>query len=485
MTEHSKTALLAGFFLLTFTFSGQQASAQSSSPGDSVIVEYSTRDSNNQVIVRQEKVDPRTVGIVVIDMWNWHWCKTAAARVGCMVPRMNKCLEGARKMGMQVFLCPTDVANNYVGTPQREQALAVNKLPLPPSLNILCPHPGGGGCMCGEDHCITTFGWNRMADSLRVLPEDLISSGPQELYSLCKARGITQLWYMGVHTNNCVLGKPEGMRNMMNYGLHCALVRDLQDPETFYDPVKGVTPDDNNARIVAHFEKYLAPSINLGDFLALNGWWDKDWIVDPVRITPWGKPERPHQFRDRQIVTLTTPLNPGVEIHYTLDGSEPTLLSPLYARPFTIDATTKVRAIAFRNGRPSNLESTGYFTKLPEAPGLPEVYLSTLTWIDLNRPSRIPVADRSIMKTKLRIHGETFTRGMGTQAPSFLTYAIEPGYAFFVARCGVDDYLNDINTGREVTRFPTVVFKVFIDGNLAGESPVMRSSQWAWSFHIP
>jgi hypothetical protein len=118
-------------------------------------------------------------------------------------------------------------------------------------------------------------------------------------------------------------------------------------------------------------------------------------------------------------------------------------------------------------------------------PPLPDIFLSTLKWVELNRPSRIPVPDKSIMKTKLRIHGEGFTRGMGTQAPSFLTYTIETGYTRFVARCGIDDYLNGLNMGRELTRFPTVIFKVFIDGVLAGESPVMRSSQWAWGFNIP
>ena len=36
----------------------------------------------------------------------------------------------------------------------------------------------------------------------------------------------------------------------------------------------------------------------------------------------------------------------GVEIHYTLDGSIPSELSPLYDRPLVIDETTVVRAVA-------------------------------------------------------------------------------------------------------------------------------------------
>ncbi|MBX3255471.1 MAG: NPCBM/NEW2 domain-containing protein [Chitinophagaceae bacterium] len=447
-------------------------------------VTYQTRDSNNNIITRQERIDPAKVGIVVIDMWNWHWCKTSAARVACMVPRMNKCLEGARRMGMQVFLCPTDVANNYVGTPQREKALAVKKLPLPPSLNLACPHPGGGGCMCGPDNCIGNYGWDGMAESLLIHDQDLISSGPEELYALCKEKGITHLWYMGVHTNNCVLGKPEGMRNMMNYGFTCALVRDLQDPETFYDPVKNITPDDNNARVVAHFEKYLAPSVNFASFLAENKAWNKAWVVDPVRITPWGKPERAHQFTDKQIVTITTPLNKNASVYYTLDGSQPGVHSIRYSAPFEITATTTVRALAFEHGKPITIESIGYFTKIPATPPAPDVFINELALNTAKIEERKPVLNQSVLETPLSIHGVKYEKGVGTQSPSFLTYTIKAEYEEFVAQCGVDDYIRDRNFGREKAKFPSVQFKVFIDGKLVGESPLMRNSHCPWSFRI-
>jgi len=48
-------------------------------------------------------------------------------------------------------------------------------------------------------------------------------------------------------------------------------------------------------------------------------------------------------------VTLTS-ATPGVEIRYTLDGSEPTLQSALYQKPFLIDNDVIVKARAFRPG---------------------------------------------------------------------------------------------------------------------------------------
>src|SRR5690606_28059776 len=73
---------------------------------DDIVADYQRREMNDVVIIKDSIIDAKKIGIVVIDMWNFHWCKTSAARVAAMVPRMNQCLEEARKLGMQVFFCP-------------------------------------------------------------------------------------------------------------------------------------------------------------------------------------------------------------------------------------------------------------------------------------------------------------------------------------------------------------------------------------------
>ena len=78
-----------------------------------------TRNDKGEAVLAQVKLDPARVGIVVVDMWNYHWCKTATMRVDALVPRMNHALDAAREMGMTVMLCPSDVVDNYVGWPQR------------------------------------------------------------------------------------------------------------------------------------------------------------------------------------------------------------------------------------------------------------------------------------------------------------------------------------------------------------------------------
>ena len=54
-------------------------------------------------------------------------------------------------------------------------------------------------------------------------------------------------------------------------------------------------------------------------------------------------------FKGESTVTLSC-RTPEAAIHYTLDGSEPTLQSPLYEKPFVITDTTPIRARAFREG---------------------------------------------------------------------------------------------------------------------------------------
>ncbi len=83
-------------------------------------------------------------------------------------------------------------------------------------------------------------------------------------------------------------------------------------------------------------------------------------------LAPYITPELP-DFTDRVRVTIHqgTP----TEIHYTIDGSEPTTASPRYRGPFTIAQTTTVRARSFQNGAPTSApEARVEYTKGPGRP---------------------------------------------------------------------------------------------------------------------
>jgi hypothetical protein len=104
-------------------------------------------------------------------------------------------------------------------------------------------------------------------------------------------------------------------------------------------------------------------------------------------------------FSGSQEVTLSCPTG-ATDIRYTTDGSEPTLTSSLYRDPFTISATTIIKARAFRHGtermpvemscRQASLVAHACFTELAihsssDAHTMPGLRYETLSgrWEDL------------------------------------------------------------------------------------------------------
>ena len=69
-------------------------------------------------------------------------------------------------------------------------------------------------------------------------------------------------------------------------------------------------------------------------------------------------------------------------------------------------------------------------------------------------------------------------------APSELVYAIRSEFLSFVGLAGADANLLDFNLGSNLAQFPSIVFKVLIDGREAAVSPVMRFDTLAWRFDV-
>jgi hypothetical protein len=64
-----------------------------------------TRDAVTGAVREEvERVDPARVGVIAVDVWNFHWCKTATMRVDAIVPRLDAALEAAlrRHVGLEI-----------------------------------------------------------------------------------------------------------------------------------------------------------------------------------------------------------------------------------------------------------------------------------------------------------------------------------------------------------------------------------------------
>ena len=238
------------------------------------------REPSGQRVIEKVQLAPVRTAVVVIDMWDRHWCKTYTARVANMVPRMNLTLAAARKLGMQVVWAPSDVLAFYQDAPQRKAMAAVPKHPEPKGgpFNPAAPPEGLDCCECGPDRPCQSGGvWTRQNPGLEIMDHDLIGdcNNAEELFNLCEERGIDTLIYLGVASNMCVCHRSFGMINARRHGLKVLFVRDLVEAIT----ANGVnpstkqsdwnfTPAKGSARTEHYLEQAIAPSLQSRQLLA-------------------------------------------------------------------------------------------------------------------------------------------------------------------------------------------------------------------------
>jgi nicotinamidase-related amidase len=479
--------------LILFPAEAQKKQKQSPKTGEKLVMNFETWDvATGKSIITPTALNPQQTAIIIIDMWNFHWCMTASERVSSLVPRMNAVIDVSRRLGMQIIWNPSDVVTAYSGYPQYENALAVEQRKTPEIRGALPKKftARTGDCMCGPGfRCIMNFGWDGMNPDLLIGDDDLIVSSTDVIYSLLSDKGIKNVIYMGVHTNMCVFGKPGAISFLWKAGFNCILARDLNDAFTRYDPSTGYTPDNGTTEIDENLQTAGIPSVNMGEAFQKTGWIATP--VDYVRFTPWGKPKRPYLMEKPTIVTLTAPWLENAEIRYTTDGSEPTSQSPLYTKPLEITQTSTLHATAFRKNKAVSLPSSAsYVVMNPTLPPQPNVYLEDLEYIpnpytkSWNKALWYPVKGKSFEGKPLRVRGKTYSHGLGFRAPSSVEYAIKPEYKRFVGLAGMDENILDQDLGRFLAINFSIIFKLFIDGKPVAESPVMRMSQEPWRFDV-
>ncbi len=223
-----------------------------------------------RVFYHQTEWEPARTAVVICDMWDKHWCKSAMARVAEMAPHMNTVISQLRQRGLLIIHCPSETMNYYQGAPGRILAQSAPKAePRIPFLvwrgldtnreSSLPIDDSGGSC----DHELRCHGkalWRHEIDSIEIAEGDAITDN-SEAYNLMRQRGVTNVIVMGVHLNLCVLGRPFSIRQMVAQGQNVVLMRDLTDclHNTRRKPyVDHFTAND---LMTWHIEKYWCPSI--------------------------------------------------------------------------------------------------------------------------------------------------------------------------------------------------------------------------------
>jgi nicotinamidase-related amidase len=235
--------------------------------------------------IREQKAawDPKRTALIICDMWDDHWCKSAARRVAEMAGPFNEMVRQARARGVFIIHAPSSVTAFYKDSPQRRRAQAAPfvKTPVPlataprwgtawcwtdPKREAVLPIDDSDmGCSCPGVKCPIREAWTRQIATIEIAAPDAITDDGQETWNLLAERGITNVILAGVHLNMCVLGRPFAIRQQVYLGRNVALVRDMTD--TMYNPERppGVDHFTGTDLVIAHVERHWCPSFTSTD----------------------------------------------------------------------------------------------------------------------------------------------------------------------------------------------------------------------------
>lgn len=252
-----------------------------------------TGSSLFHTLSRSEVWKGEQTALIVCDVWDSHNCKNAVLRVEEMVPRLKQVVDEARRRGVTIIHAPSNCMDYYEQHPARKRAInAPQATNHPPEITKWCyqipaeeagVYPidqTNGGCDDEpEEHAAwqasiahlkvdRKWPWRKQHDSIKIdEQQDYITDKGDEVWNILQQHGIKNVILTGVHTNMCVLGRPFGLRRMVESGMNTVLMRDQTD--TMYDPrsepyVSHFTGTD---LIIGHIERHVCPTILSTDFI--------------------------------------------------------------------------------------------------------------------------------------------------------------------------------------------------------------------------
>jgi nicotinamidase-related amidase len=223
-----------------------------------------------------EHFAPSSSALILCDMWDNHWCKSAAGRVEVLAHKMAPVIDLARSRGVLIIHAPSETMQYYKDAPQHLKILAIPSAPPPAALTLTDPplpiDDSDGGCDTPNNPLPVNYrAWTKEHAAIRIAPDDLISDDGPEVYNALRSRGIKTLFVAGVHANMCILNRTFAIRQMTKWGVRCILIRDLTD--AMYNPARRpfVSHEQGTQLVIEHIEKYWAPTASSDDFVrALN-----------------------------------------------------------------------------------------------------------------------------------------------------------------------------------------------------------------------
>ena len=181
-----------------------------------------------------EKVDGSSVAVILIDIWDNHWCKGMATRGLVLAKKVNSLLPTMRNSGIRIIHSPSS-CRPYYTNPEHTSDLHLDYKRYMDFLNSkdfgkptkdfpddgafgLWSHGWNGGAPPGflyplkQDGCETgqtnkTQNWTKETDIINIIGADVVAFEDESwrILNWLAERRLNHLVYAGAATNECVI----------------------------------------------------------------------------------------------------------------------------------------------------------------------------------------------------------------------------------------------------------------------------------------
>ena len=191
----ARAALLASLLAAAAQAGGTSASGPLVLRARSRVAE----DGRSAPVVRTLKWDPCRTAIIVCDMWDAHYCRSAERRAAELAPRIDRVLTAARSRGVTIIHAPSGTMAFYENTPARRRMIAAR----PAGRAVLTEWrdldparegewPIDDAVLPCDDAVIdsTPRPATRQLPAIEIRDEDGVSDSADEIYAYCLEHGI-------------------------------------------------------------------------------------------------------------------------------------------------------------------------------------------------------------------------------------------------------------------------------------------------------
>lgn len=221
--------------------------------------------------IKSEKavLTPSETAVIIVDMWDKHWCTGATIRGAEIAERMDVVIRRAREMGMLIVHAPSDTMDFYKNSEACKRLMAIPIMKHIPTVREIPDYPqpvdasdAGSDTQAIDKYTPNMRVWERQTDKIDIdESRDIIGDNGDMIYSYLHDMGIRNIIYMGVHTNMCILNRPFAIKAMLRRGMNVILCRDLTD--AMYNPAKApyVSHSEGTRLVIEYIEKFYCATV--------------------------------------------------------------------------------------------------------------------------------------------------------------------------------------------------------------------------------